>query len=248
MNLGACNARNLGLNHSKYDYVMFLDSDDYLLDGAIPFDLKDEKIFDLLIGDFLYEKNNIKSNSERNLNTVTPLEFFDLWINGNFIPPCSVIWRKEFLIKIGSWDVNIKRNQDGEIVLRALLYNPSICFIKQKIGVYVQHEDLNRVSKRKGEEIIVGDIRIFENLFSLAKSRAIIIDSITLSFAKAWYSIAYEAYYLGYDNLGEKALSRARQFGLMGHLGSMRHKIMASIFGLKIKMYLSRKFFELRNL
>ena len=242
INLGACNARNLGIRSAKYDYLIFLDSDDYFLENSISSAMRKEDKFDLLFADFKFEKNNVKLNSGRDLDSQTPLDFFNSWIDGNFIPPCSVVWRKEFLIEIGCWDVNVKRNQDGELVLRALLNKPVISFTKSIIGVYVQHDSLNRVSKRKGEDIILGDVKIFENLFFLAKSKNHLIKEIAGSFAKSWYSIAYEAYYLGYDDLGDLALNRARQVGLSGHYGSKKHRFIATILGLKMKMHLSRKF------
>lgn len=241
-NLGACSARNLGLYSSQNDYVIFLDSDDYLLGDSISKTINQSNNFDILFGNFFYEKSKTKYNSGRDLNARGSLDLFSSWIDGNFIPPCSVIWRKKFLLDIGCWDVSIKRNQDGELILRALLNNPVISFTEKHIGVYVQHESHNRVSKRKGRDIITGDINIFEKLVDLARSKKHFTTKIASSFAKALYSVAYEAYYLGYDDLGDLALKHARLIGLNRHYGSTKHRFIAAILGLKIKMHLSRRF------
>jgi hypothetical protein len=55
-------------------------------------------------------------------------------------------------------------------------------------------------------------------------------------FARSFYLIAYEAFASGIDDIGYVALSRARQMGLKGHLGTLTHRTLSSVLGLRNKL------------
>jgi hypothetical protein len=58
-------------------------------------------------------------------------------------------------------------------------------------------------------------------------------------FARSFYLIAYEAFASGIDDIGHVALLRARQMGLKGHLGTLAHRMLSSILGLRNKLHVT---------
>lgn len=42
------------------------------------------------------------------------------WLTGWYHPPCSVLWSREAYERSGGWDPQVRVNQDGDIVMRAL--------------------------------------------------------------------------------------------------------------------------------
>jgi glycosyltransferase involved in cell wall biosynthesis len=155
-NTGAPNARNIGARYVQTDYVLFLDADDYIEDDYI------EAIFngvseshiskiDLIFCPYALMSEGSKKIKVNYPANLTPVEWIFRWLNTEIVPPCSVIWRKEFYEMIGGWDIGLKKNQDGEIINRGLLNDPVIHYPKGGYGVYWQHDGEYRVSKASFE-------------------------------------------------------------------------------------------------
>lgn len=240
-NQGVSSARNKGLKLAKFDFVLFLDADDYLLPGYLGVCVEEIDRADLLISNFMYERNYALTPSKRLLRPVSVEEFFDSWIDGNFIPPCGLLWRKDFIESIGGWDESLNRNEDGELTLRALLFNPYIKFSTIVSSVYVDHDSVERVSRRFGRLAIESEGMICTKLLKIAqKDSKLKYSPIKQSIAKMFYKVAYSAYVLEYTELGDLYLGEARALGLKGHIGLTTHKILSHIFGLKNKLVLSK--------
>lgn len=61
---GAAAARNLGIGFAEGEYLFFLDSDDYLLDGILKKLLDGIHKTDLIIGSYKYQKQNRRTNAD----------------------------------------------------------------------------------------------------------------------------------------------------------------------------------------
>ena len=122
-NYGASYCRNLGINISKGKHIIFLDADDLVLpkcfsnrinkisnDETLDFAVFPMGIFNKKIGDSKSIWNNFKGNHlNRFLSHDLPWAI------------CSVIWKKESLLKLGGFNEDFLRLQDVEIHTRALI-------------------------------------------------------------------------------------------------------------------------------
>ena len=122
-NRGGAFSRNIGIKKSSGKYIVFLDSDDILNKNCIQYrfnKISTSNKLDFLvfpmntfyqsIGDSSMVWDNFKDNHlQRFLSHDLPWHTMML------------IWRKEFLIKLGGFNVEFKRCQDVELHTRALM-------------------------------------------------------------------------------------------------------------------------------
>lgn len=130
-NEGAAAARNTGAEAATGDALMFLDADDVLgpnaLDGLLSALYRNPGTIALCPWNTLQFINGqwqIKSPN-------TPPRRFgqdDLsaWLSGWFHTPCSVLWSREAYEQTGPWDERISVNDDGEIMMRAMIMDISL--------------------------------------------------------------------------------------------------------------------------
>lgn len=156
VNQGACHARNIGMQAARSDYVMFLDADDYL-DGELflrnMLDTIQANQTSLVLGKCkkLWESSGkVRQFTPPENETREQLLF--RWLCGHSGPaPCSIIWKKSEVERIGGWNENYSKNQDGELMIRAMLNGCSLSQSYIGTGVYVQH-DGERVSARSDDK------------------------------------------------------------------------------------------------
>jgi Glycosyl transferase family 2 len=233
-NEGACRARNCGLELARGEFIIFLDADDYIEPDSVAEWVESGTNADLVFGPFAYEDAGSRYFGKPLSPSMNSYSMVRQWLQGQFIPPCSVLWRRSFLSAIGGWDPRALRNQDGEVTLRGLLKGARVGVAQRGLGVYVGHPHAGRVSKRTGREVLLSQLSSFENLWALAQQEG--QNETQKDFARSFYLIAYEAFASGIDDIGYVALSRARQMGLKGHLGTLAHRTLSSLLGLRNKL------------
>jgi Glycosyl transferase family 2 len=233
-NQGACRARNWGLELASAEFILFLDADDYIDPDSLAEWSAHGSDADLIFAPFATETAGGRTFGEVLNPIVTSHFILRQWLQGQFRPPCSVLWRRSFLSAIGGWDPGALRNQDGEVTIRGLLKGARVKVAQRGLGVYVDHDRAGRVSKRTGRDILVSQLSSFENLWALAREQG--QSETQKDFARSFYLIAYEAFASGIDDIGDVALSRARQMGLKGHLGTLPHRTLSSLLGLRNKL------------
>lgn len=233
-NRGACIARNRGLALTAAEYVLFLDADDYITPGSLDHWVKRADGDDLVLGPFAYEYAGTRTSTHQPHRSVDRRTILQNWLSGGFTPPCAVLWRRDFLHRIGAWHERSVRNDDGELVVRALLADARVALADAGLGVYVQHNATGRVSKRTGRDLLVDTMEVYEDLVGRPSPQFPDLTRTTLS--HLYYQVSYEAFAGRLDDIGYQALRKARDLGLRGHVGSLRHRMLAGILGLRMKL------------
>ena len=241
-NSGACAARNRGLEFSDSSYIMFLDADDYIERNSLNSWVESacRADADIVFGPFAYERGGARALARSPNEPFNSLSLLCQWLEGWFTPPCSVLWRRSFVVSIGGWNSKARqsRSDDGELVMRALLNDARVSVANGGLGIYVQHDSPHRVSQRAGAAVVACELMLLRSLWEIAQARH--HECARSSFFHAFYAIAYEAFAGGVDNVGHEALNEARRLGLNGHVGSLIHRALANALGLRAKLRLTR--------
>ncbi|MDN3204757.1 glycosyltransferase family 2 protein [Algoriphagus sediminis] len=121
---GANSCRNLGAKESEGDLFLFLDGDDLLSAECLEHRLKGYSCQDLVIynsGTFESDTSFAKEffpNLNKNLDSKDYLKMFlEYFIPWNIN---STIWKREFFLDLGGFDVGLQRFQDVDLHIRAL--------------------------------------------------------------------------------------------------------------------------------
>jgi len=241
-NRGVQETRNRGLTFTQDPFVMFLDADDFIegrllagLAGAMGASGAELGIGPMQV---LHERDG-RREPVITLDTGNVERLFTGWLGeGRFVAPCSVLWRTGFLRRIGGWDPELKRQEDGEIVLRALLLGARVVGTNEGRGIYVHHEAPDRLTRRS------------DNLDSLLKvpaklagipSAAVPPERARRAAALSFYNAARTCYVRGEEALGAEALNQARAFGFKGHRGNLLHRLLCGILGFPMRCKLERR-------
>lgn len=230
-NQGAQVSRNRGLAAAVSPYIMFLDSDDYA-EGPLLRGLVDAcRAADADLGFAPWRKVGDTGARwpSRQLRPDTPDRLVHGWlVDGDWVPPCAVLWRTEFVRAIGGWDESLKRSQDGEIAMRAIIRRAKLAFSEEGEGIYYQHESEHRITKSKVNYDSL--LLVADKLLSLPGGDP---RPRRASVAQYLYLVASGAFRRGDAALGTRALARSRELGFRGHLGSKLARLGSRLMGLE---------------
>lgn len=235
-NRGAQVSRNRGLAEAADAFVMFLDCDDFI-EGELLQGLADEMErtgADMGIGPMQV----LKEEQGRRLPPVhvtfgSPAELFWNWMaHARLVAPCSILWRAEFVRRIGGWNEAVQRNQDGELAMRAVLAGARVVGSDRGRGVYVHHQSADRITKRA--DVLEWRLRVGEMILALPS--AVVPDEVKRgAVARYFYRVALNCHSRGQPRLAERALARSRELGFRGHLGPLWHRIPAALLGVRLR-------------
>lgn len=139
-NMGACVARNTGLEAAKGEYIAYLDDDDEWLPEKI------EKQMEVMqkTGVGLVYCGNMIQNDQTGLRTVAKKQYyrgkiFERLLFSNFIESTSYpLIRKESLEQVGGFDPSMQAAQDYDVWLR-IAERYEIDYVPEALVLYHEH-------------------------------------------------------------------------------------------------------------
>lgn len=245
-NGGGCSARNAGAARARGEYLMFLDADDLLAPDAL------EHLVSALAGKEgiaacpwrRYEKS-AEGGWERWPSGLPadPPEGDPLlgWISGWYVPPCALLWSRKAYESTGGWDEELSANQDGDLVMRALLRGTDIHFVDRGEALYRQH-GTTRLSVSNN----IGSVRAFHSrVKALGKVAEILkddgqIDAYAIALGQAYHKLARNNFGTDLELARECLHASIFLAGSKSLVGSSLHKILCKLIGLEKKERLGR--------
>lgn len=232
INRGASRARNRGLGLVRSEFAMFIDADDFIE------------------GDFLRPLINrmrdagadmgfaplqiLLEQEGRRLPRFAPewsssLEVFRDWHGRErFVGTLGTMWRTDFVRKIGGWDPEITRNDDGELAMRGILMGAKFAVSSSGQGVYVHHsgESMNQRTDNMDSML-----RANRKLLTIQSSVVERQEQLQVC-GEHYLSIACHAYLAGRNDIGDAASAEARSLGVVAK-GSWPYQIGFRLLGPK---------------
>ena len=190
-NKGVSNARNLGMQRIKGDYVLFLDGDDLIdpekLQLAI-FNFEKDKYLDIVFNTTNYFKNTIENTLYAIKIDGTYLNFNDLllyWAERIIIPIHSAIIKKSLFDEI-TFNCNLTAQEDWLVWLRLFQKNPKVIVLDEVLSYYRKHNQ-SRTQNKSLEEDHFKALQIFEQYIGAEKYKLVLLHQ-----TKRYYKRAYD--------------------------------------------------------
>jgi len=147
---GASHCRNIGLENAKGDYIIFLDSDDILLDFCLEKRLEyisKNPNFNFYVFPMLTEvKTNVFKEKKIPQSDNYLKDFLSYKIHWQSMCTC---WEVKFFKKLGGFNINYPRLNDTEIQIRAILLSNS----NYKVFNSAKPDSRNLLAERKDYKI-----------------------------------------------------------------------------------------------
>lgn len=140
-NKGVSGARNVGLNASSGEYIMFVDSDDELYPNSVKILMNDSKEFDAdIVSGFLDYKNpkgKLLTKADNKKTIIRNTDSIMLALDGMLrYSVCGKIFKKSFISGI-FFEEGKNINEDGFFVFQCCLRKP--IFVQHNISVYLYY-------------------------------------------------------------------------------------------------------------
>lgn len=215
----ATRARNLGAELAAGDALMFLDADDVL--GPDALEGLDEALTRRAGGVALCPWFRLSLRDGRWITgppTCVPRrpdqDALDAWLTGWYHPPCSVLWSREAFERAGRWDEQTLVNQDGDLMMRALVHGVPLVHAARGAAYYRRapagSASLSSTARtRRGLE---GRMRVIRKVAFLLESQRS-VRPYRRAIAAALAQLAEEARPVDPD-LASRAAALARQYRL----------------------------------
>jgi glycosyltransferase involved in cell wall biosynthesis len=146
-NRGLAAARNRGLALARGSLIQFLDSDDWLHPQKIALQaelLEAHAGVGLVYSDYylVYNDRDLCEQdtvADRCADPFNPDLFMTWWIQGVF-PPCAALVRKEWIERVGGFNVTLQSYEDYELWLRMSAHGCRASYLPDRLAYYRQHD------------------------------------------------------------------------------------------------------------
>lgn len=166
---GAPHARNRAVQAARGGFLMFLDADDLIAPETIASLVAAVREKPDAIGVCRWRRLCRKGESwvamAPGIPFPPPADGLRGWLEGAWVPPCALLWRRDVYDRTGGWNESLSANQDGDLVMRALCDGARIVFAPGGEGFYRFHGTTRlSVSSSSSAEHLQSRISVLEQL------------------------------------------------------------------------------------
>ncbi len=239
-NKGACAARNLALEKSSGEYVMFLDADNIISPNKVKeqMELLTAANDDMAVATCPWDRfyNTIEDAKFPNLNVYKDYDngfdmLLDLWNHSEMFETACYLISRKLAIKAGEWVVGLKKNQDGEYFSRVLANASKVLFCPEG-RLYYRTGDYDSVSKGSSKakiEALLDSFKRYKQTALLHEDSKRVKVALTRNFSMFMY-----LYYKQYPDLCAIAKSEIKSMGQKPlPSGTKRTKQLSGLIGLE---------------
>lgn len=242
-NSGAQRARNRGLDAATSEFIKFMDADDYIEGSMIKgqvLALKETKCDLALSGSRLDWPDGRKVKKAPHHEAIDRLTLITEVLGAGWYPCHALMWRRKFLMQIGGWNETIARNQDGELLLRALFQGANFTVAKAGVAVYSQNTSPRQISTTITLESLSSNFSILRYCLECTRNYERRPVGLVQQIGRSAYELARAAFVNGHPRLGRCSLTLARNCGFRGHTGTFSHALLCRAIGLETKSVVER--------
>jgi len=237
-NRGACRARNVGAEAARGNALLFLDADDLLGPGTLPalascLKGRSRAISRCRWKHLRRENGRWRPHDHRFAADPPGDDPVRGWLTGWYVPPCGLLFGREAFEAVGGWDETLRANQDGDIVLRALVDEIPIVATEDGLALYRDAEGArNSISSAEDREAFRSRIQVVDKIAGRLRRRHR-FEVYRPWIGRAYYTIARRAA-LRHPALARDLRERAHALaGSEARSEGWRHRLMVQILGLR---------------
>ena len=153
-NKGLAAARNFGFSHSNGEYILFFDSDDFMLPERVGKQVRCivEQNADCCAAAFFRQKNGkIVKTEELYIDNKNSLinQILNFYKYGKGLRPSSQCWMftRKMFVELGGYDERLRSNQDIDFGFRIALSGKKIAVLNEPLSIFVDDDNPNRIMK-----------------------------------------------------------------------------------------------------
>jgi glycosyltransferase involved in cell wall biosynthesis len=192
---GANSCRNYGFELSKGEFIQWFDSDDIMIKDNIicKYNQLIKNNVDLVVCEtslFYSSGQNKKHEISFSIEFVTDNKAFEYFISGHYFQTSQVMFtRKSLLLLPYIFNVNLKRNQETELLVRLILQHVKISFLKQKLVFIRSHQNsiTGNYKEMSDSNQMLFDLDAYISIFLSLISHGKKSDEILLYFSNFFY-------------------------------------------------------------
>ncbi|WP_416398796.1 glycosyltransferase family 2 protein [Allohahella sp. A8] len=167
-------ARNVGAARTDAHALMFLDADDVLAPDALEALQSALSANPAAIAACPWLRIELQDGKWSSLPaTCAPRradqDALSAWLTGWYYPPCAVLWSREAFTETGGWDEEVTSNQDGDLVMRALVSGTTLVETEAGTAYYrkLPEGETSLSGKRFSFDGLQGRLKVIEKIARL---------------------------------------------------------------------------------